>query len=61
MRYYQECVTTGQKDPRQSKLYVPLCFAGDTKRDFSYDRYPILKSYCIKNIYHMRISGIETS
>ena len=34
MRDYQESVTTGQThtqtDARQSDLYVPLCFAGDT-------------------------------
>ena len=39
MRDYQESVTTGQRDTlidrqtdaAQSDLYVPLCFAGDTK------------------------------
>ena len=39
MRDYQESVTTGQTDTHthtqtdagQSDLYVPLCFAGDTK------------------------------
>ena len=34
---YQESVTTGQTDGQtdagQSDPYVPLCFAGDTKRD----------------------------
>ena len=40
MRDYQESVTTGQTDRQtdgqtdagQSDPYVPLCFAGDTKR-----------------------------
>ena len=36
MRDYQESVTTGQTDGQtdagQSDPYVPLCFAGDTKR-----------------------------
>ena len=36
MRDYQESVTTGQTDgqtdARQSDPYVPLCFAGNTKR-----------------------------
>ena len=27
----QESVNTGQTDAGQSDLYVPLCFAGDTK------------------------------
>ena len=31
MRDYQESVTTGQTDARQSDRYVPLCFAGNTK------------------------------
>ena len=31
MRDYQESVTTGQTDARQSDPYVPLCFTGDTK------------------------------
>ena len=31
MRDYQESVTTGQTDARQSDSYVPLCFAGDPK------------------------------
>ena len=39
-RHYQESVTIGQTDARmhtqtdagQSDPYVPLCFAGDTKR-----------------------------
>ena len=31
---YQESVTTGQTDARQSAHYVPLCFKGDTKMDF---------------------------
>ena len=37
MRDYQESVITGQTggqtDAKQSNPYVPLCFAGDTKRD----------------------------
>ena len=34
MRDYQESVTTGQTDARQSDPYVPLCFAGNTKTKF---------------------------
>ena len=36
MRDYQESATTGQTDAGQSDLYVPLCFAGDTKISFIY-------------------------
>ena len=32
MHDYQESVTTRQTDAGQSDPYVPLCFAGDTKR-----------------------------
>ena len=48
MRDYQESVTTrqthtqdGQTDAGQSDPYVPLCFAGDTKRS----RMQILSHY----------------
>ena len=43
MNYYQESVITGQKDGQtDADKVIPMYrLAGDTKRDFSNDRYPI--------------------
>ena len=38
LRDYQESMTSGQTDARQSDPYVPLCFAGDTKMSVEFTR-----------------------